>query len=777
MKREIKTTLALDGEKEFKKGLEDAQRQMRVLASESKSTSTAFKNNEDSVEALTAKNQILSRQIDQQEEIVKALTRAVSESAEKYGEADKKTDGYRIQLNNAQAALNKMESELGDGEAALRDMAVAEEKAGNEADEMRGSLKKTESGTKSLKDQIKEFTSSSVGKFTSVSAAIALVVSAVKKVWEAFEESADWADGILTLSAQTGIATDTLQELGYAARFVDVEVDTMTSGMAKIVKAINEAKISGDNFIETTGGLRIGLEDSNGQLKSSEELFYNAVDAIGTLANETDREAASQDLFGKSYQDLMPLIKAGTGALEEYAEQAKNTGVILDEGLVVALGKLDDKMEATEAQTESFMKKIAASNTDVGETMTMVKGIFDNFGPSIIWFFDTLGKRLNGMTWSEIDAFEKLELGAEAAGLSVDVFSSRVDSMTGTLMLASDGTKTWEQANTEAYGLVVDGIDEITWAYDTMRAQADTSYALIGEAQTAYQEKFAEFEAAVKETADAWTADLGGMFAAFDAGLATSQKELDNQSEVLLNNLQSQVDGFNGWADEIKKLSERGIDEGLLKKLRDMGPEAYSQIQALNNMSDTELGKYEALYKQLGVNINNEARNANEGLQTEVENALKNMQTTIENESDKMEALGEQLAKGVGAGFKSGEDYISRQMEKTLENAIANAKNRVEINSPSKLTARELGSPLGEGVAVGWEEEINNMVPGLTESMLTAVGRMQSAMEPKVSGGLVYDYSRGDIIIQQTNQFGDYSAGKGAASVRDLNRKLGVAFS
>jgi len=99
LKREIKTTLALDGEKEFKKGLEDAQRQMRVLASESKAVTSAFGANQKSVEALTAKNRVLTQQIDQQEEIVKALKRAVKESAQMYGEADAKTDAWRIKLN------------------------------------------------------------------------------------------------------------------------------------------------------------------------------------------------------------------------------------------------------------------------------------------------------------------------------------------------------------------------------------------------------------------------------------------------------------------------------------------------------------------------------------------------------------------------------------------------------------------------------------------------------------------------------------------------------
>jgi phage-related minor tail protein len=122
MKREIVTTLALDGEREYKKALSDAARQLRVLGSELKATESAFGDNTDSVEALTAKSKILRKEIDQQEEIVKSLRKAVDEAAEKYGEADKRTDGYRIQLNNATTALNRMSSELGTTEQRIDEM-------------------------------------------------------------------------------------------------------------------------------------------------------------------------------------------------------------------------------------------------------------------------------------------------------------------------------------------------------------------------------------------------------------------------------------------------------------------------------------------------------------------------------------------------------------------------------------------------------------------------------------------------------------------------------
>lgn len=75
VKREIRTTLALDGENEYKKALGEAQRGLRVLGSELKLASAEFETNGDQQAFLTAKSRTLRSEIAQQEEIVKSLER------------------------------------------------------------------------------------------------------------------------------------------------------------------------------------------------------------------------------------------------------------------------------------------------------------------------------------------------------------------------------------------------------------------------------------------------------------------------------------------------------------------------------------------------------------------------------------------------------------------------------------------------------------------------------------------------------------------------------
>lgn len=165
-KREIRTTLALDGENEYKKALSEAQRGLRVLGSELKLASAEFETNSDKQAFLTAKSQTLRSEIAQQEEIVKSLEGAVKDAGEKYGETAKATDDYQIKLNSAKATLEKMRRELDATDREAQDLGrdsvrvgrQLEDGIGDGADQAKESL---ESMAAQMKQSLEEIKSSS----------------------------------------------------------------------------------------------------------------------------------------------------------------------------------------------------------------------------------------------------------------------------------------------------------------------------------------------------------------------------------------------------------------------------------------------------------------------------------------------------------------------------------------------------------------------------------------------------------------------------------------
>ena len=117
--RVISTRITLDGEREFKDQMAGVNRELRNLGSEMKLAEEKFRGQEKSVEALTEKDRILRREIEQQQEKVRALSQAVVDASEAYGKTDRRTDDFRQSLNRAQADLIRMQRELRDTEKAL----------------------------------------------------------------------------------------------------------------------------------------------------------------------------------------------------------------------------------------------------------------------------------------------------------------------------------------------------------------------------------------------------------------------------------------------------------------------------------------------------------------------------------------------------------------------------------------------------------------------------------------------------------------------------------
>ena len=98
--------IGVEGEKEFKKALSEINQTFKVLGSEMKLVASQFDKQDNSVEALTARNRVLNKEIDTQKEKITTLEKALANAASSFGANDRRTQAWQIQLNNAKAALN-----------------------------------------------------------------------------------------------------------------------------------------------------------------------------------------------------------------------------------------------------------------------------------------------------------------------------------------------------------------------------------------------------------------------------------------------------------------------------------------------------------------------------------------------------------------------------------------------------------------------------------------------------------------------------------------------
>lgn len=415
-KREIKTTLAIDGEKQFKAAMDDAYRGMKVLGSEMKLNTAVFGDNASSMEGLTKKGEILSKQVEQQKEIIQALSKAVEDSAASYGESDKRTDAYRIKLNNARAVLTNMEGEVRGNDTAIANWGKTTQQAGTETVSWNEKLVALNKGLQSGIDALKPV-------IAGIAAAGAAALVAGKQLFDLTAETGKWADELITTSVQTGVSTTALQEWGYAAQFIDTEVETMTGSMAKMIKQLAAAKEGTGASAEAFAALKVNITGANGQLLGSQEIFFSAIDALGRIANETERDALAMQIFGKSAQELNPLIQAGSAELQRLGAEAQKMGIIMGENNVAQLGAFDDKMNVFNSTITGIKNNIAAALTPaMGKIIEVVQSVADKFSAwlnspaaqtligsltdKIVGLASEIGSNLSGVMNTIIGAFE-----------------------------------------------------------------------------------------------------------------------------------------------------------------------------------------------------------------------------------------------------------------------------------------------------------------------------------------------------------------------------------
>ena len=165
------------------------------------------------------------------------------------------------------------------------------------------------------------------------------------------------ADELTTLSKQTGISTAELQKMKYASELVDVSVEEITGAMTKMKK--NMASTSKDTQAAFQN-IGVSVTDANGELRDSTEVFYEVLQGLSKISNETERDVVAMQLFGKSADQLAGIIDDGGAALKALGEEAEQLGIVLDEDTLGSLNDVNDSIDKLKAKANGELAKSGA---------------------------------------------------------------------------------------------------------------------------------------------------------------------------------------------------------------------------------------------------------------------------------------------------------------------------------------------------------------------------------------------------------------------------------
>lgn len=405
----INTRFTLSGEKEYKQAISEIGSGMKVLDSEMRKVQSAYAQNADSVEALNAKNDVLERKISTQTEKLDYLRAALQQSAEKYGEADKRTMQWQTSLNNAEAELNNLNNQFDENKQKIADSGKEMGNLGDVVNNLTSKLGiQLPDSMKSSMNAMGSLDASSLALAGGFAAVAAAIVKAEKALISMTREAASNADDLLTLASVTGTTTDSVQELNYMADLTDVSFDRIKDSLKETTNKMQEAATGTGDAYEAYKRLKVEITNTDGSLRSAQDVFYDTIDALGDMKNQTERDALAMDLMSESAQELNPLIDLGGEKMRDYAQEAHDMGYVLDNDALKSLQGIDDAYSRLQNTQEGVKNQLAVEFAPYlekfyGDVTTMVKdggkaikdsGIVDAFGMML----ETVGDILNPMS-------------------------------------------------------------------------------------------------------------------------------------------------------------------------------------------------------------------------------------------------------------------------------------------------------------------------------------------------------------------------------------------
>lgn len=491
----INTKVKMDGEKEYRAALAQINAGLKNLGAEMRATEQDFADNADSVEALTAKGDVLARQMQTQQEKVDTLREVLQRAGETYGEADKRTIDWSTSLIDAETKLKQMQEALDENNEALDKAGASGSKFQQAMDKVKDSVAKAKeegTGAKGVFSNLKEAfgeskgeavglgdaiggaadklgiqlpegaskalnslngisagTAAAVGGFAAIAAAI---VKAEKKLMDITKESASAAKEIKTLASVTGQSAEEVQELQYAGDMIGVSYDRIRDSLKEVTNKMQEARDGSADTAAAFDTLKVNIYNADGSLRDANDVFNDTIDALGNVQNRTERDALAMDLMSESAQELNPLIEQGSQALKDYAAEAHEMGYVLDDEAIAALTATDTAQQKLLKTQEAVTKQISAEYAPymteaLGDTADFIQkigkafvesGVVDKFG-SILTSATQILEPLGDLTVAVLPA---LDAALKPVATTMALIADTTNLLVGLLTLNGDKIKT-----------------------------------------------------------------------------------------------------------------------------------------------------------------------------------------------------------------------------------------------------------------------------------------------------------------------------------------------
>lgn len=308
-----------------------------------------------------------SNKLTMYEKQLKAVREEIQANGNSSSALANKEAELEYKVKSTTASLEQKKNKLNELGQSLENAGVNTSELSEEARKLKDKVEELKEAEASAGEEAKVLGEKSENAFSLMGEALvaAGIAKGLEEIVDFYKESAagaaTYADTIGTLSLQYGIAAKDLQAYTYAAELLDVDVNTITASLAKNTRSMNNAADGSKQYVEAYKKLGVSIEDTNGNLKDAQTVYWEVIDALSAMSNETERDGIAMTLLGRNAMELNTLIKAGPGVMKEYTAMAEEAGYIMSKELLNTLCALDDQEQIQQKNLQALKNTIGAT--------------------------------------------------------------------------------------------------------------------------------------------------------------------------------------------------------------------------------------------------------------------------------------------------------------------------------------------------------------------------------------------------------------------------------
>lgn len=338
---------------DLSKALSGVNKEIKSTQDELKDVERLLKLDPTNTELLKQKQELLAKAVGETKEKLDTLKKAEQQLKDSgVDENSAQFRGLQREIIATQQSLDNLEEQAKQSNAVMSQIGA--------------SASKIASGAQAVADKTKALSTAAAGAVAAIGA-LAL-------------KSAQAADELNTLSQQSGLSTDELQKFQYASKIVDVSTDSIVGALKKMRKNMNSTSSDVTSAWEQIG---VAVKNEDGSFRDATQVFYETLEGLSQIENETERDIVAMSLFGKSADELAGIIDDGGAALKALGQEAEDLGLILDGETLDAMNAVNDTIDKTKAKAQALLSQTGAKALEA--IAPVLDTIIDKLGKVFEW--------------------------------------------------------------------------------------------------------------------------------------------------------------------------------------------------------------------------------------------------------------------------------------------------------------------------------------------------------------------------------------------------------